>query len=205
MSVHRSNKKLPYFIAVALVVALLGGLALNACAAESQQETSRFKQIWMTSWRVLNFLILAFFLVKLLRQPLTRFLQESAGVIREQLQGTEESCLKAERKLEEVERRLEALDQEIGKLQHLLGEQGEKERDKIVANARQTAEQMLEKARLEAAYSLRMAKLQLRREVIDEAVKAAEESIRNAIDSSDQQRLVEEYLKDLKQMPSLST
>ncbi len=205
MSVHRSNKKLPYFIAVALVVALLGGLALNACAAESQQETSRFKQIWMTSWRVLNFLILAFFLVKLLRQPLTRFLQESAGVIREQLQGTEESCLKAERKLEEVERRLEALDQEIGKLQHLLGEQGEKERDKIVANARQTAEQMLEKARLEAAYRLRMAKLQLRREVIDEAVKAAEESIRNAIDSSDQQRLVEEYLKDLKQMPSLST
>jgi len=205
MSVHRSNKKLPYFIAVALVVALLGGLALNACAAESQQETSRFKQIWMTSWRVLNFLILAFFLVKLLRQPLTRFLQESAGVIREQLQGTEESCLKAERKLEEVERRLEALDQEIGKLQHLRGEQGEKERDKIVANARQTAEQMLEKARLEAAYRLRMAKLQLRREVIDEAVKAAEESIRNAIDSSDQQRLVEEYLKDLKQMPSLST
>jgi F0F1-type ATP synthase membrane subunit b/b' len=59
---------------------------------------------------------------------------------------------------------------------------------------------MVEKAKLEAAYSVQQAKSQLRREVIDAAVRIAEESIRKAIDSGDQQRLVEEYLQDLKQV-----
>ena len=158
-----------------------------------------FKKIWMNSWRVLNFLILAFFLVKLLREPLSRFFQESARSIREKLRGTEESYLEAERKLEEVEKRLESLDIETRKLRTAIGELGEKERDKIIANARQTAEHMLEKARLEALYSVEQAKSQLRREVIDEAVKTAEESVRKAINKNDQERLVNEYLHNLKQ------
>jgi F-type H+-transporting ATPase subunit b len=200
MSSCRNNKRLLFLLVGVLVITLVGGLALSVCAAENQEGPSRFRQIWMTSWRVLNFLILAFFLVKLLREPLTRFFQESARLIREQLQGTEQACLVAEQELEEVERRLKALDEEIGKLQHLIGEQGERKRDKIIADARQTAEQMVEKAKLEAAYSVQQAKSQLRREVIDAAVRIAEESIRKAIDSGDQQRLVEEYLQDLKQV-----
>ena len=201
MSICRSNKKLLFFLVSVLVIIMVGGLALSVCAAENQEGPSRFKQIWMTSWRVLNFLILAYFLVRLLREPLTRFFQESARVIREQLQGTEQACLEAEQELAEVERRLGALGDEVGKLQQLIGEQGERERDKMIANAKQTAEQMLEKARLEAAYSVEQAKRQLRREVINEAVGKAEDSIRKAIDSSDQQRLIDEYLLDLKQMP----
>jgi F0F1-type ATP synthase membrane subunit b/b' len=63
---------------------------------------------------------------------------------------------------------------------------------------------MLEKARLEAAYSTQQARSQLRREVIDEAVRIAEESIRKAIDKRDQERLVDEYLQDLQQMPRSS-
>ena len=63
---------------------------------------------------------------------------------------------------------------------------------------------MLEKAKLEAAYSAQQAKNQLRLEVIDEAVRMAAESIRKAIESGDQERLVNEYLQDLKQMPSSS-
>jgi F-type H+-transporting ATPase subunit b len=101
-----------------------------------------------------------------------------------------------------MENRLEALDQEIQKLQGVIGEHGQRERDKIIANARQTAEQMLEKAKLEAAYSAQKAKNQLRLEVIDAAVRTAAESIRKVIESGDQERLVNEYLQDLKQMPS---
>ncbi len=181
-----------------LLITLVGGLAVSAFAADNQQGPSRFKQIWMTSWRVLNFLILAFFLVKLLREPLTRFFQKSARVIREQLQGTEQACLEAERELEEAERRLETLNEEIQKLQHTISEQGESARDRIIVNARRTADQVMEKAKFAAASSIQQAKGQLRREVVDAAVKIAEERIRKVIDSSDQQRLVDEYLHNLK-------
>jgi F-type H+-transporting ATPase subunit b len=186
------------------VITVVGGLALAVFAAETEQGPSSFKKIWMYSWRILNFLILAYFLVRLLKKPLSSFFQKSARVIREQLQGTEQACQQAGQELEEVENRLEAFDQEIQKLQGLIGEHGERERDKIIANAKQTAEQILEKAKLEAAYSAQRAKNQLRLEVIDEAVRIAAESIRKAIESGDQERLVNEYLQDLKHMPRSS-
>lgn len=204
MSIYRSNKRLRFLLVSVLVITVVGGLALAVFAAETEQGPSSFKKIWMYSWRILNFLILAYFLVRLLKKPLSSFFQKSARVIREQLQGTEQACQQAGQELEEVENRLEALDQEIEKLQGLIGEHGERERDKIIANAKQTAEQMLEKAKLEAAYSAQRAKNQLRVEVIDEAVRIAAESIRKAIESGDQERLVNEYLQDLKQMPRLS-
>jgi F-type H+-transporting ATPase subunit b len=204
MSIYRSNKRLRFLLVSVLVITVVGCLALTAFAAETEKGPSSFKKIWMRSWRVLNFLILAYLLVRLLKKPLSSFFQESARVIREQLQGTEQSCLEAEQELQEVENRLEALGQEIDKLQGVIGEYGERERDKIIANARQTAEQMLEKAKLEAAYSAQQAKDQLRLEVIDAAVRMAAESIRKAIESSDQERLVKEYLQDLKEMPSSS-
>jgi F-type H+-transporting ATPase subunit b len=204
MSIYRSNKRLRFLLVSVLVITVVGCVALTAFAAETEKGPSSFKKIWMHSWRVLNFLILAYLLVRLLKKPLSSFFQESARVIREQLQGTEQSCLEAEQELQEVENRLEALGHEIDKLQGVIGEHGERERDKIIANARQTAEQMLEKAKLEAAYSAQQAKNQLRLEVIDEAVRMAAESIRKAIESSDQERLVKEYLQDLKEMPSSS-
>lgn len=200
MNVNRGKKRLRFFLVCLLLVALVGGLALSAVAAEAQEGKSTFKNIWMNSWRVLNFLILAFFLVKLLKEPLSRFFKESARVIREKLQGTEESYLEAERKLTEVEKQLELLDEEIQNLQQAVGVLGQKERDKIIASAEQTAEHLLEKARLEAAYAVEQAKSQLRREVIDGAVKTAEESVRRAINKTDQERLVNEYLHNLKQV-----
>jgi len=180
----------------------MGGLALSVFAADAEKQTSSFKKNWMNTWRVLNFLILAFFLVKLLREPLTRFLQQGAEAIRQQLQGNEEACLEAERELEGVERRLESLNEEIQHLQVTIGERGEIERDKIIENAKQTAEQVLEKARLEAAQRVQQAQGQLRREVIDLAVERAEETVRKAINNEDRERLVNEYLKELKEVPS---
>ena len=204
MSIYRDNKRLRFFLVSVLVIALAGGMVVSAFAAEDQEGKSGFKAIWMQSWRVLNFVILAYVLVRLLREPLTRFFQESARGIREHLQGTEEACIEAERELEEVERRLESLDEETRELQLVIAEQGERDRDKIIANARVTAEHVLEKAKLEAAFSVRQAQSQLRRDVIGEAVRISEESIRKAIDGVDQQRLIDEYLQDLKQMPKVS-
>ena len=200
MNLYRHKKRLRFFLVCLLLITLVGGLALVAPAAEGQQGTSNFKKIWMDCWRVINFLILVFFLFKVLKEPLSRFFQESARSIREKLQGTEEAYLLAQRELEEVEKRLASLDEEVNKLRSAIGKIGEKERDQIIANARQMAEHMLEKAKLEAVYSVEQAKSELRRQVIDEAVRTAEDSVRKAINQTDQERLVNEYLDNLKEV-----
>jgi F-type H+-transporting ATPase subunit b len=200
MKINRGNKKLCFLLVSVLVVAIVGGLALSALAAEEKGDTSSFKKTWMKVWEVLNFLILAFLVFKLLKDPVKKFFQERAQMFQQQIEEAEGASVEAEHEIKELEKRLELLDEEIQQLQRVITEQGERERDKIISDAEQTAEYMLEKARLQSDMMVRNAKMQLRRQVIDEAVGIAEESIKRAIEQKDQERLVDEYLRSLKQV-----
>ena len=200
MRINRGNKKLCFLLISVLVVAIVGGIALSALAAEKQKVTSSFKKTWIQVWQVLNFLILVFFLFKLLKDPAKKFFQGRAQMFQQQIEEAEGASVEAEREFKELEKRLELLDEEIQQLRQVITEQGERERDKIISDAKQTAEYMVEKARLQSDMMVRRAKMQLRRQVIDEAVGIAEESIKKAIEQKDQERLVNEYLHNLKQV-----
>ncbi len=204
MKIIRGNKRLCFLLVSVLVFALVGGLALNALAAEERKGTSSFKKTWMKVWEVLNFLILAFFVFKLVREPVKNFFQDRTEMFRQKIAEAEGASIEAERELKEVESRFEMLDEEIQRLQQTITGQGERRRDKIISDAEQTAEYMLEKAKIEADMMMREAKIRLRREVTNEAVRLAEESIKKEIGKKDQERLVGEYLQDLQQVPSSS-
>jgi F-type H+-transporting ATPase subunit b len=188
-----------------LIAAVVGGLTLNVFAAEEEKGTSQFKEHWLSVWQVLNFFILAFLVFKLLKDPLKKYFQQGSEVVREQLEQAENASLQAEQELEAVHRRFEVLDEEILKLQESISEQGEREREAIIASAGQSAAYLMEKARLECEMMLRQAKIRLHREVIDESLRLAEEKVRKAIKDSDQKRLVDEYVKSLKKVPRAST
>ena len=200
MKIIRGNKRLCFLLVSVLVFALVGGLALNALAAEERKGTSSFKKTWMKVWEVLNFLILAFFVFKLVREPVKNFFQDRTEMFRQKIAEAEGASIEAERELKEVESRFEMLDEEIQRLQQTITGQGERRRDKIISDAEQTAEYMLEKAKIESDMMMREAKSRLRREVTNEAVRLAEESIKKEIGKKDQERLVDEYLQDLKQV-----
>jgi F-type H+-transporting ATPase subunit b len=200
MRINRGNKRLCFLLVIVLVLALVGGLALNAFAAEERKGTSSFKKTWMKIWEVLNFLILAFLMFKLLRDPVKNFFQNRTEMLRQKIAEAEGASIEAERELKEIESRFEMLDEEIQRLQQTITEQGARRRDNIISDAEQAAEYMLEKAKIESDMMMREAKIRLRREVSNEAVRLAEESIKKEIGKKDQERLVDEYLQDLKQV-----
>jgi F-type H+-transporting ATPase subunit b len=202
MRISRGNKKLCFLLVSVLVIAIVGGLALSALAAEEHEGTSSFKKTWMRVWEILNFLILAFLLFKFLKDPVKNFFKERAQMFQKQIEEAEGASVEAEREFKELENRFELLDEEIQQLRQVITEQGERERDKIISDAKQTAEYMLEKAKIEADRVMREAIMKLRREVTNEAVRLAEESIKKEIGKKDQERLVDEYLQNLKQVAS---
>ncbi|MEJ2234805.1 MAG: ATP synthase F0 subunit B [Syntrophobacterales bacterium] len=202
MRISRGNKKLCFLLVSVLVIAIVGGLALSALAAEEHEGTSSFKKTWMRVWEILNFLILAFLLFKFLKDPVKKFFKERAQMFQKQIEEAEGASVEAEREFKELENRFELLDEEIQQLRQVITEQGERERDKIISDAKQTAEYMLEKAKIEADRVMREAIMKLRREVTNEAVRLAEESIKKEIGKKDQERLVDEYLQNLKQVAS---
>jgi F-type H+-transporting ATPase subunit b len=197
---HRKRMCLCVFLVS--VVVLVGVLAVGAFAAEGDQGTSRFKEIWLNVWRVLNFLILAFFLVKLLKEPLGKFFRERRRLIHNRIQQAETASFEAESELKKVEERLGTMEQEIDKVQQLIGEQGEQERNRIIEKARVEAELLLEKAKIDRDFMIRQAKRRLQNEVVETAVSMAFEQVRAAITSADQERLIEDYLRDLQQKAS---
>ena len=197
-----NNKRFRLFLVGILVIAFLGGVVMIACAAEEPQSNTSFKESWLKIWEVLNFIILAFIVFKLLKEPLKNYFKSRSEQVREQFEGAKEASLSAEREMEEMESRYQTLEEEIQKLQETISEIGERERDRIIANARETAEQMLEKVRIESDFMLRDAVIQFRREIVDLAVERAEETVRKAINNEDRERLVNDYLKELKEVPS---
>ena len=203
MRIIRGNKKLCFLVVSVLVVAIVGGLALSALAAEEHEGTSDFKKTWMKVWEILNFLILAFLMFKLLKDPVKKFFHDRAQLFEQQIEDAEGASVEAEREFKELEKRFELLDQEIQQLRQVITGHGERERDKIIADAKLTAEHMLEKARLESDMMVRNAKMQLRHQIINEAVARAEESLRRTIEKDDQERLVNEYLHNLSQRVTL--
>jgi F-type H+-transporting ATPase subunit b len=202
MRINRGNKKLCFLLVSVLVVVIVGGLALSALAAEEHEGTSSFKKTWMKVWEILNFLILAFLLFKFLKDPVKNFFKERAQIFQQQIEEAEGASVEAESEFKELENRFELLDEEIQQLRHVITEQGERERDKIISDAKQTAEYMLEKAKVEADRVMREAIIKLRREVTNEAVRLAEESIKKEIGKKDHERLVDDYLQNLKQVAS---
>ncbi|MFP3869828.1 MAG: hypothetical protein ACLFVT_02965, partial [Syntrophobacteria bacterium] len=79
----------------------------------------------------------------------------------------------------------------------VIGEQGKRERERIIERARTSADLILERARTDAALMVRGARDRLRAEVVELAVETARERIQKAISAGDQKRLIDEYLQDL--------
>ncbi|NLV24740.1 MAG: ATPase, partial [Deltaproteobacteria bacterium] len=73
----------------------------------------------------------------------------------------------------------------------------ELERDKIIANARKSAEKIRADAEKMAARDIERAREGLRREASKLAIVLAGELLRKNINSEDQERFVSEYLKNV--------
>ncbi|MBW1709142.1 MAG: ATP synthase F0 subunit B [Deltaproteobacteria bacterium] len=151
-------------------------------------------KVWDLVFRTMNFLAMIIILVVLLRKPAGQFFGKRREEIAQTLSDlelkkaeSEEQYLKLERKLIDLDSEREAIIAEYIK-------DGEKEKEKIIVNAREIAARIQQQAEVAIKQEVQQAKAELKREIADLAASQAEEIIKNNIDAQDQERLVEEYL-----------
>ena len=92
--------------------------------------------------KVVNFLILFGGLTYLLRKPIKQFLADRAVQIGTTISGAEESRHGAEADLGKTEKRLSELGREIEELREKAVFEGEREKDRIIREAREEGERM---------------------------------------------------------------
>lgn len=156
---------------------------------------------WLSfAFKVVNFLILMAILIKFLSKPLGNFLKNRQTRIRQALEDAEKARAEAEKKMKDYDKRLARIDQEIEEIHHVLREEGEREKARIIQEAEKMAEKIKEQARSTAQQEIRVAQRILREEMADLAVKLAEEILTKSMSKSDQKKLVKEYVDQMESL-----
>lgn len=148
-------------------------------------------------WTLLAFLVAMFVLRKYAWPQITRILDQRQHQIEESIDAAERTRQEADELLAEYRQRLSdarAQADEIVAKAERAGEVAERE---ALDAAKSKREELLEQTKRDIQAETQRALQEIRREVADLTVAATEKVTRKTLDPADQQRLVEEALREL--------
>ncbi|BCB96954.1 ATP synthase subunit b [Dissulfurispira thermophila] len=162
-------------------------------AAEAGGEHGGSIMEWV--WRIVNFAILVFILVKFLNKPLKNYLQQRKELIEKSIKEAQEAKELAMKALREVEERLKVKDKEVEDIISSAKVSGEKEKERLIQEGERLKVKILEQAKTNIEYEVKKAKEAIKAEAVDAAMQLAEEKIKAKITKDDHEKLFQESLK----------
>jgi F-type H+-transporting ATPase subunit b len=187
----------PVFIAVAVTLILAGlsaaGFASEGAAGAHHPDSGAVMKDF--AWRVLNFAMLAALVIWGMKKANVKaLLANRRAVIEKALNEAVEARDAAEKKYAEYSEKLSKATKEIDEIYAAIKKEGQLEKERIIAEAKESAEKIREQAEQAASREVLKARSELRAEAARLAVQLAEENLRQKVGNDDQNRLVGEYL-----------
>jgi F-type H+-transporting ATPase subunit b len=189
-------KKFPVFLLTITIIGLSAGPAL------AEGEGYRPEQWRDFLYRVLNFAVFFGILFFLLRKPVAEFFRNRRDGIARNLEYLETQAKNLEEQNAVLRRQLSELTSEKESILAQYERDGSRERDRIIAEAQKTAEQIIQKTEAAMAQELVMARRNLAAETGALAGSLAEELVKKNIRPDDQSRLVHEFMEQVIRLPS---
>lgn len=187
------NKKLVTLVAGLLLVAFAATAIASGGEGAAHADSGVLLKDFL--YRLFNFAVtfglLAYFVTKPIRKAL-------AGRREGIEKALEEACVaqqKSEAKFAEYDGKLAKASEEIDQIYAAIKHEGELEREKILANAREMALKIEDEAKKSASREIANARIQLRREATAMAIAIAEDILKKNFTNQDQSRLVDEYMQ----------
>ena len=148
--------------------------------------------------QIVNFLILLFILQRLLYKPFLAKMAERTSAIRTALEQAQAARAEAARGLEENEARLRAAYAEAAAIREQALREAAEESRKHVEAAQAQARKLVDDTKAQLDAEIRRARDELRREVSDLAIMAAEKLVRRTLREEDHRRVVAEAIAAMK-------
>ena len=168
---------------------------LNATVALASEDAG-WRPTYDLVMKWVNFGILAFVLVKYLKDPIKDFLFGQKAIIAREIEKLETEKEKTLEKINNTRKELEDSDRRLSDLTDRMRQQGEKEKEKIIEAARQQSRFMLEGAKRKVQGRIDQAKANFRSELIDLAVNAAMEKLPSQVTPEDNQKMASKFIVD---------
>lgn len=146
-------------------------------------------------YRCLNFVLMLAILIYFVAKPIKKGMAARREGIAKALQEAETTRQQAEAKFAEYDAKLSKAEGEIEQIYAAIRQEGEQERERILANAQEMAVKIQQEAEKSAATAVAKARLELRQEASLLAVSLAEELLKKGFTEADHVRLVEEYMQ----------
>ena len=148
-------------------------------------------------YRCFNFALMVGLLAYFVTKPIRKGLKGRTEEIEKTLADAESAKAAAEAKHKEYSDKLAKATEEIAGITEAIRREGELERDKIIAAAKDMADKIEQEADNKAAGVVAKARIELREEASRLAVELAEDMLKKQVSADDQKRLVEEYMQKM--------
>jgi F-type H+-transporting ATPase subunit b len=195
MDTYPKNRK-GLWLAVGCVS--VGSVLLSTAALAAGGGADRSADLWDLLYRWINFTLLVIILVVVLKKvPIKEYFASRIEGIKKELEDLKKQREASEGKARDLESKLKAFEGERKQILDQCRADGLAEKERILAEARNRAKQMLEQAEVSIQYEMQTAKEKLKEEVVTLAAQRAEEIIAREMTDKDQDRLVNEFIEEL--------
>ncbi|MCQ2416723.1 MAG: F0F1 ATP synthase subunit B [Oscillospiraceae bacterium] len=143
---------------------------------------------------LINTLILFFGIKHFLFQPVNKILEERRQAVDKTMQDAEDARTRAEQAEAEYAEKLADAKEESAEILRNATRKAQRRSDEIVTQAKEEAAGILQQNRDELEREMRRAESQLRSEVAELAVLAAEKVVEREINPEDHARLIDEFI-----------
>jgi F-type H+-transporting ATPase subunit b len=165
--------------------------ALDVLAAENP---GGWRPVFDLVMRWVNFLILAFLLIKFSRVPLKKFLEGKKQDIANEIGGLEAEKEEILRQIDESKTQLENSRERLSLLKKRIVTLGEKNRQKIIDEAEQESKMLLKSAKQKVDSRIVEARQLLKSELVDSAITLATKLLPEKITEEDNQKFINAFM-----------
>ncbi|MGA1847373.1 hypothetical protein [Deferribacter abyssi] len=148
-------------------------------------------------WRLITFAVFVFIIVKLLKNPLSRYLINRADEIKKLIDSATKAREEAEIELTNYKHKLETMEQELETMKKRAFEAIEKEKEQILQDAEKNIEKLKKFAENLIDSELAKAKQELKEKTVELSMKLTEERLNASLDKDVKEKLTREYIKKL--------
>jgi len=178
-----------------ITVVITAGITSTALASAGGEAGSLLSGEML--FKGINFLILLFLLHRWVKKPLVNVLNAAARNSKETMGSAAQALKDAEAKLVDYQAKVAGLEQQMAEMQQFALTAIEKEKERMIADAKNSAEALEKQSKLRIEQSVLQAKQDIREHLVAESIKLAETKVIQTVDAKVQKALVADYAKRL--------
>ena len=179
-----------YFL---ITLIMLDLISPQAWAADSP---GGWRPIFDLVMRWVNFLILAFVLIKFARMPIKKFFAGKKEEIAQEIEQLESAKNRMLEQIDERRTQIENSRERLEQLKKKIVAQGEKNKLKIIADAEQEGKILLTSAQKKIESRISDAREAIKAELVDDAIALAMKKLPEVITEQDNQKFIDAFIKD---------